>query len=211
MKKNQKITDIQNKNTKRRKIYLDNGLSMETHVDIVLELDLYIGKTITEDIIKLIQEKDELIKAKNDAIRFLSYRPRSQWEITKKLQNNHYQSGIINQTIQWLQEKSLINDRDFSLSWIKDRINKKPLGKIKLRSELYHKGIDKEIIEEVINDFFSKEDDELELAYHLIRQKKSSFLLKQLPFEPRKMIYLLKSRGFSNHIIERIYHELSCQ
>lgn len=209
MKKNQKITDIQlnNKNLKRRIIYLDNDLILEVTDIILAEFDLYIGKYVNEKTINKIQEKELLLKAKKDAIRYLSYRARSEWEICNKLKNKKYPYIIIEETIDWLKEKELINDKSFANSFVKDRINKKPLGKIKLREELYKKGIDKKIAENAISTFFIEEMDEIELARKMINQKMASLKLKRIQFKPNKILNLLKSRGFSYHVIDQIYQE----
>ncbi len=210
MNKNRKITDIKvkNNNIRRRKIYIDNELFIETDDVIVSELDLYIGKDVTDHLIESIQQKEALTKAKNNSIRFLSYRPRSEWEIINKLKNKKYSKGIIEKTIHWLKEKKLINDQEFSLMWIKDRLTNKPMGKLKLRKELYNKGIDRNIVESTINAFFEKEEDELELAYQLVSRKKHSLRLKNIKLEPKNIINLLKNRGFSYHVINHIYDEL---
>lgn len=210
MKKKRKITDIQinKKNIKRRIIYLDNELFIETDDTIVNDLDLYIGKNLTETLIDTIRHEESFLKAKKDSIRFLSYRPRSQWEIENKLKNKKYNTDIIHNTIDWLKDKKLIDDKIFSQMWIKDRINKKPLGKLRLRKELYTKGIDREIIENAINDFFDKEIDELELAYQMIQKKKKSLMLKNIQLEPQKIVSLLRNRGFSYQVVHHIYNEL---
>jgi len=210
MKKNQKITDIQVKKNKinRRKLYIDHELFIEIDDIIISELDLYIGKEVTNELIEKIQQKEALTKAKNDAIRFLSYRPRSEWEISNKLKNKKYPIFIIEETIHWLKEKNLINDRQFSLMWIKDRLTNKPLGKLRIRKELYNKGIDSDIIESTVNSFFKKDEDELELAYQLIERRRNSLRLKNVQLEPQKIINLLKNRGFSYYVINHIYDDL---
>ncbi len=210
MKKNQKITDIQVKknNINRRKLYIDNELFIEIDDVIISELDLYIGKEVTDELIEKIQQKEAFTKAKNDAIRFLSYRPRSEWEISNKLKKKKYPIFIIEETIYWLKEKDLINDRQFAMIWIKDRLTNKPLGKLRIRKELYNKGIDNEVIESTVNVFFKKDEDELELAYQLIERRKNSLRLKNVQLEPQKIINLLKNRGFSYYVINHIYDDL---
>lgn len=210
MKKNQKITDIQVKknNINRRKLYIDNELFIEIDDVIISELDLYIGKEVTNELIEKIQQKEALTKAKNDAIRFLSYRPRSEWEISNKLTKKKYPIFIIEETIYWLKEKKLINDRQFALMWIRDRLTNKPLGKLRIRKELYNKGIDSEVIESTVNSFFKKDEDELELAYQLIERRRNSLRLKNVQLEPQKIINLLKNRGFSYYVINHINDDL---
>jgi len=210
MKKNQKITDIQVKKNSinRRKLYIDNELFIEIDDVVISDLDLYIEKEVTDELIEKIKQKETFTKAKNDAIRFLSYRPRSEWEISNKLKKKKYPIFIIEETIFWLKEKDLINDRQFAMIWIKDRLTNKPLGKLKIRKELYNKGIDSEVIESTVNVFFKKEEDELELAYQLIERRKNSLRLKNVQLEPQKIINLLKNRGFSYYVINHIYDDL---
>lgn len=213
MNKNYQITDIKFKknNLNRAKIYINDEFFIETNYSVIKELDIYIGKTISQHILDTIVRNDMLSKAKNDAIKFLSFRPRSEWEIQKKLQKKKYPSGIIDKAIKWLKDENLINDQEFSQEWIKYQINKKPAGKIKLRNELFKKRISRKIIDNVINTFFKQDEDELELAYKLIKKKERSLQSKKLKLEPHKIISLLKNQGFSKEIIEQVYNEIISQ
>jgi len=181
--------------------------SSEIDSSIISDLDLYIGKTVSQKILDIIQQKSKLLEAKNKAIRFLSYRPRTECEVENKLRDNKYQLNIINDVINWLKYENLIDDREFSILWIKYQINKKPAGKIKLRNELYKKGVKREIIDNVINSFFEQDECELSLAYKLIRKKRSSLQAKNIKLEPQKIINLLRNQGFSNPIIQQVYNE----
>jgi regulatory protein len=207
MNKAHKITDIQ---LKRNivKIYVDNNFFVETESVILSDFDLYIGKDISNEIIDNIRKKEAFRKAKNDVIRFLSYRFRSEWEVVNKLKRKKYSTNTINEIIHWLKEKELINDREFSLMWIKDRMANKPLGKLKIKKELRQKGIKENIIDNVISIFFEKEEDELEIAYQLIERKKHALKLKNIKLEPKYIISMLKNRGFSYSVINNIYDKI---
>jgi len=134
MSNNHKITDIKvNKNNV--KIFLDDEVLVETDSLIVSKLDLFVGKEINDNIVDKLKQEATFAKAKNDVIRFLSYRPRSEWEIYNKLKIKKYSVITIKKIISWLKEKNLINDREFSLMWIKERMANKPLGKLKIKNE----------------------------------------------------------------------------
>jgi regulatory protein len=207
MSNNHKITDIKvNKNNV--KIFLDDEVLVETDSLIVSKLDLFVGKEINDNIVDKLKQEATFAKAKNDVIRFLSYRPRSEWEIYNKLNIKKYSVITIKKIISWLKEKNLINDREFSLMWIKERMANKPLGKLKIKNELRKKGITDSVIENIINDFFEKEVDELELAYQLVESKKNALKLKNIELEPKKIINMLKNRGFSYNVINNIYDDI---
>jgi regulatory protein len=208
MKNNHKITDIQIKRN-NVKIYVDGEFLAESDSLIVSKFDLFIDKDVSDNIIDKLKQKAAFAKAKNDVIRFLSYRPRSEWEICNKLKKKNYSAITIKEIISWLKEKNLVNDREFSLMWIKDRMANKPLGKLKIKNELKKKGIKNSTIENIINIFFEKEVDELKLAYQLVESKKNALKLKNIELEPKKIINMLKNRGFSYNVINNIYDEIT--
>jgi regulatory protein len=208
MRKNQKITDIKLKKN-NVKIYVNDEFLVETDSLIVIKFDLFIGKDVSDNIIGKLKQIESFTKAKNDVIRFLSYRPRSEWEIYNKLKRKKYSGITIKEIINWLKEKNLINDREFSLMWIKDRMASKPLGKLRIKKELRQKGIDDSIIENIINNFFREEIDELKIAYQLVESKKNALKLKNIEIEPKKIINMLKNRGFSYNVINNIYDEIT--
>lgn len=213
MNKNYQVTDIKPKDSSLNslELYIDNEYFADIDYSTIIELNIHIGKVITQQAVEAIRQNVCLTKAKNEAIRFLSYRPRSEWEIRNKLNSKNYQQNIISTVIDWLKEIDLINDREFSFQWIKYLIGKKPAGKIKLKNELYKKGISREIINCVIDLFFSQEEDELELAEQLINKKHNSLLSKNTKLEPSKIIGLLKRQGFSDSVIQKIYYKFTNQ
>lgn len=209
MTKHYQITDIKIKKSNLNivKLYINSELFAEIDYSVIQDLDLHIGETVSEQMLEIIEQNSMLSSAKIEAIRFLSYRPRSEWEIEKKLYNKKYQLNIIKNTINWLKEENLINDRDFAIQWIRYQVGKKPAGRIKLRNELFKKGIDKKIIDSAIDSFFEQYEDELALAKQLIRKKQFSLHSKNIELKPVKIISLLKRQGFSNSVIQRIYEE----
>jgi len=207
MKKNHKITEIQFKRNNIVKIFIDEKIFVETDNIVISNFDLYIGKEVSTEIVEKLRQKGDFSRAKIDVIRFLSYRPRSEREICIKLKRKNYPDITIKQTIAWLLEKNLLNDREFSKMWIKGRMANKPVGKIKIKKELEQKGINSNIIEDVIKNFFEKDTDELEVAHKFIENKRKSLKLKNIKLEPKKAINILKNRGFSYNVINSIYND----
>ncbi len=207
--KNQKslITDINisKKNPNLVEIYIDNQLYGVIDYAAIETLDLHIDRAVPQDILEKINYNSNLSKAKNEALNFLSYRPRSEWEIKNKLYGRKYDSNIITDTIDWLKNRKYINDWEFSLQWIKYIINKKPAGKIKLKNELFKKGIDEDTIHKVIDYFFEHYENEILLAKELIKRKEYSLRSKNMELEPARISRLLKSQGFSSSTIRAIH------
>ncbi|MEI7999562.1 MAG: regulatory protein RecX [Candidatus Omnitrophota bacterium] len=83
------------------------------------------------------------------ALRFLKIRPRSVAELKYKLTQKGFEVQEINQTLQWLQNVELLNDRSFTKAWINYRLAR-PFGFRRIITELKAKGVSDEIIEEAI-------------------------------------------------------------
>jgi len=142
---------------------------------------------------------DLLQKAKNYAFLLLKFRPRSEKEIYQRLKRKKFDTRIIEETLSFLKDKGFIDDNYFAKAWIESRI-KKPLGIRRLRQELSIKGIDKEIIDNQINEI-RKNYSEEQIVQKLFKDR-----LKKIkgidPQKAKKRVYAyLLRRGFSPDII----------
>lgn len=129
----------------------------------------------------------------NRALRFLSFRPRSEKEIQgylKKKQVNEINSQKI---IDKLKEQKFINDEEFAKWWIEQRTLIKPRAWRIIKFELKNKGISEEIIQSLE---FRVQNDE-EVAIKLAGKKISRYknLSKQDAYQ--KLGRYLASKGFS--------------
>lgn len=146
------------------------------------------------------------------ALKLLSFRPRSKKEIYLRLNQLALKKGISHKTIDKvmldLEEKNLINDKEFSKWWIDQRDTFRPKGKRLLKIELRNKGISSETIETITQQQNITSSHEFELALSLA-QKKISKLPKLPPLKLKEKIsnHLL-SRGFSWDTISEVIDTL---
>ncbi|MCB9008642.1 MAG: RecX family transcriptional regulator [Ardenticatenaceae bacterium] len=78
-------------------------------------------------------------KAKNVAIGFIEYRPRSIAETRQHLQKKAYPDDVINRVLQRLEAAELLNDAAFARYWVEQRETFKPRSKMALQMELRKK------------------------------------------------------------------------
>jgi len=90
-----------------------------------------------------------LQKAKNRALNFLSFRPRSIHETRRFLLLKRYSPEIIEKNIAFLIETGFLDDQKFAAWWVDSRCRANPSGPIKLKIELQQKGVSPEIINQV--------------------------------------------------------------
>ncbi|MDK2823096.1 MAG: regulatory protein [Clostridia bacterium] len=143
-----------------------------------------------------------LEKAKNQALKYLSYRPRTVWEVRIYLEKKKYDWEIINQAIDYLKQLSYLDDEQFCRLWIESRIRLKPMGKKRLYAELVQKGISPDLIEQSL---IENINDELELS--LARDLAVNKLIK-IYENKEKIINFLYRRGFAPELIFKVVEEI---
>ncbi len=145
--------------------------------------------------------QDELFeKAQVRAIKFLSFRPRSQKEITDFLIRKGFPKEIISKNIEFLNEQKFINDLDFAKWWITQRQEFKAKSKSIIMRELLIKGVSKEVIKEALKDSL----DDFGVAYALFEKQKHKFKNYKGREYYKKTTSYLQRKGFNWEIIEKI-------
>src|SRR3712207_6451025 len=84
------------------------------------------------------------------AVKFLSYRPRSEKEVRDKMVEKNASSEIIEEVVRLLKEQRFLNDEDFAKWWVEQRTKFHPKSKRVLSLELRRKGISPTLAEEVV-------------------------------------------------------------
>ena len=202
MAKQKTITRIepQKKNPRRRSVFIDGKFAFGVDEEVVSKLGLEKGEGLTEQKIKeiLIQKSEN--EAKEVALRFLSFRRRTEKEVKDKLKKKDFEERTIKSTIDKLKEYDLVNDFEFATAWVKERLAYKPRGKKLLRQELWKKGIKKDIIDQVTEELCQDED---KSASELMEKIKKRYKNLEPKVARRRMLSLLLRRGFSYETASR--------
>ena len=157
---------------------------------------------------------DYFEKFYNSALRFLSYRPRSEKEIRDRLRIRNQESGIKNLTllidrvIEKLKEYKFIDDAEFAKKWIESRLRFKPRSLRLIKFELKRKGVPSEIIESGIMNQESRMGGDLTQAKKLVEKRIGRLrgLDKQEIYQ--KLGRFLASKGFNWDIIKKSIDEV---
>lgn len=205
-----KITALtkQKHNPNRVNVFIDDEFAFG--LAAITAVRLKVGQILTTEEIESIQKEDQFENAKQAAIHFIEYRPRSISEVRQRLQRNGFSEENIDKAIARLEELNLLNDIDFAKYWIEQRETFKPRSQMALRQELLQKGVNRTIIEDII-----QEIDE-EAAARRAAQKQIHRWQK-LPEEQfkHKAIAFLQRRGFQYSIAkettEALWAELTTE
>jgi regulatory protein len=181
----------QKKDPKRVNIYLDGKYAFG--LNGILAAWLEVGQPLTEEKMNSLVLDDGLESSYQKALHFISFRPRSVAEVRKNLAGRDVPEDLIDETIQHLQNNSVLDDAKFALDWVANRKEFRPRSHLALRMELRQKGIPEEIINKVLEETI---DDE---SLALLAARKYEHRLEGLnEFEFRKKISaILARKGFS--------------
>jgi regulatory protein len=198
-----KITALtrQKRNPDRVNVYLDDefafGLATMTAVS------LRVGQTLSPTEIERLKGADLEEKAKNVAIRYIEYRPRSIAETHQHLQKKEYPDDVIERVVQRLADVDLLNDAAFVRYWVEQRETFKPRSKMALQMELRQKGIERALIETAVAAI-----DEMAAATQAAETKARRWHnLPELDFK-KKLGGFLQRRGFGYDIVREVTEAL---
>jgi regulatory protein len=137
------------------------------------------------------------------ALKFLSYRPRSEKELQDSLIRRKAPPEIREKIIELLKEQHFLNDEEFTRWWIEQRTTFKPRSKRAVSMELKQKGIAQEIITKYLVETEETAVNDLEQALRLTQKKirKYAHLDRQEIYQ--KLGGALARKGFSWDIIKR--------
>ena len=149
------ITRIERQEGRKGRYHLyiqgfDSPLSI--HEDVLVRLRLSKGMEINLAEIEEILDLEEQTKVKQAALRYLSYRPRTEQELDRYLEQAGFEKHHREVVIAELSNLGYIDDRQFAAQWIKSRREIKGYGNLRLRQELQQKGIASEMIEELLQE-----------------------------------------------------------
>lgn len=203
-----RITQIepQKKNEGRVNVYLDGAFAFGLDEEVVLRHHLHEDDEITEHMIDDILLAEERTRAKEKALRLLSYRSRSVEELKKRLRERNFSERTVDRVIQDFLRVGLLDDKKFASSYVHSRMTQRPIGKRLLKRELLDKGIAHELAEEAVEEVYGVRS-ELEVATDLIQSRIRHYKGEEKKKAQKKLSDFLLRRGFNWDVITTVLQE----
>lgn len=195
-----KITKIekQKNNLKRYSVFIDDEFAFGIDEVDLLYYKLSENTQIDETKYNFILENVIYNKAKNKAVKYISYQPRTEKEVTEKLKECEYSDDIIFRVIETMKKYNYINDKEYAKNFLTSKLNLKGYGIFKISFDLKQKGISDDIINDIIeNTELNENKRALEVLEKKLRGKKISDYK-----EKQKLYNFLLRRGFSYDVIK---------
>ena len=192
---------FQKRNKNRVNVYLDGQFAFG--LTAIEAAHLRVGQTLSDDDVARLRMQDEVERAYERALNYLSYRPRSEAEVRRNLRKKNVEDEIIKTVVERLTRAGLLNDREFARYWVENRLQFNPRGARALRHELWEKGVPAPIIADTLVDF----DEEAAARKAAEAGARRLAHLEPRDFRRRLGAYLAR-RGFSYAVIEPLLEEM---
>lgn len=187
------------KNPSMYRVFLEGNINFCLPKKRIAALNLSEGVDIEPDRVEYILSTEVYAAAKSSAVNFLALKLRTSYEIEQKLCELGYEQDTIERVIDNLKEIDYIDDYKYAVKFLTEKTKLNPKSIKMLSIELSNRGIARDIINKVLEEFDVDEDS---VALELLKKRYS----KYTSFDEKiinKMRSFLASRGFSYQQVSR--------
>jgi len=155
-----RITKIEKQkgHPERRNIYADGSFLLGASAETLIRHRLRIGDEIEPAALRSLLQTEELLNAKRTALRYLSYRPRTEREVRHKLREQDFPDHEISTTIDDLKRARLLDDEAFARMYVRDALALRPSGKLLLKRKMLLLGVARPLVDHVLDEAFAGVD-----------------------------------------------------
>ncbi|HEY7751222.1 MAG TPA: regulatory protein RecX [Ignavibacteriaceae bacterium] len=204
-----RIERIVKKNRKDVTVQLDNSESLILSLEVFLKSGLKKNDEISEDRFSSLITENIKYHVRQRALRLLARRQYSRVELKLKLLQKDYQPKLIEDALNELSDKGILDDHKFASVFIEEKLRTKNWGKRKLKSELIKKGVHEKIISKVLCELLAETDLSVNAQTIAIKKLKS---LKYRNYDKKtlkqKISSFLVARGYDFEIVNEITNNL---
>ena len=200
-----KIIDIQvqKRRKNRRSIFLDDGSVFGISEDVFFSIPVQIGDTLTDRKLDNILVADNQQKILDYALNLLSYRMRSKVELMQRLKRKKFNEDGIYSVMEKLETKGYVDDQKFAGAFAREKVRRKLIGPMALRSEFSVHMLDPDILEYTLKKTYD-EFPEHTLMDQLLKKRRVP-MNKLLDITEKKYaVNTLRNKGFSWDRIQEI-------
>jgi regulatory protein len=182
--------ETQQRHAERVNVFLDGEFAFGLAVITAQQAGLHVGSELSQTEVATLLAEDLYQKALARALVLLGYRPRSEDEVRRRLVRAKFEPDLVDRVVAKLRADGLLDDREFARYWAENRSAFNPRGARLISQELRQKGVEREAIDEVLEE--TVDDDSAALVagrkkakqlagleYRDFRQKLGNFLARR--------------------------------
>ena len=208
-----------------RQLFFDGVPFVVLHAALVENFGLRIGLEIEAEVIEKLIAADEVMRAKNYALRLLrealnndsddemeDSRPETKSktytksEMKRRLTREGFSEEAVETAIEELIDSGHIRDRKYAENWVIRRQKSNPRGKTLLKHELLDKGVDRETAEQVVAQVAA--EDEAILALQIAQKRVKQYQRLPVHVAKRRLHGFLARRGFGSEVVRHVLEQI---
>ena len=190
----------------RFNIFLDGKYSFSAAEQTVAEFVLLKGQELSEEQIVAIKQFDADAKATNIVANYLSYEPRTVFEVLQYLNKHGIDNESAQAAVSQMTEMGFLDDTKYAQLLVRQNLRMGTDGPLSISNKLKQKGIDPEIIDNTLAEI--ADDKWLDAGKRVLKSMKSKVgKLSQREME-RKMTTKLLNHGFSGALASAIIGQM---
>ncbi|GEL05860.1 recombination regulator RecX [Rummeliibacillus sp. G93] len=202
------ITKIsaQKRNQERYNIFLNEEYAFSVDEGILIQYGLTKGKVLDSLTVEEIAFDDEIQRAFNRSLSYLSYQMRSEHEVRQKLKGLEFGDAVIQEALQKLKKLGFLNDESYSRALVETKKKTAKKGPRAIKMDLKKRGIEENLQQRVLDEF--SEDEQAKIAKQLAEKVVRSEHRKTPVQIKQKIQDLLLRKGYSYSICERVIEQV---
>ena len=179
---------VQKNNKERYNIYVDEEFLLGVAEQTLLKFQLAKGEKITAPLLRKLQREEGRFEVKSYMLKLLGRRDHARKELFTKAIRKDYPKEVIENVLDELQEKDLLDEAAFAEKFASDKSRLNKWGPAKIKAHLFKKGISKSVAEQSIQKAF--EDSDLEKTFlNLVLKRKRRFLREEDRRKRKKKVF----------------------
>lgn len=201
-----KIQSIKKVGSNKYYLIFENNEKITTYDEVILKYNLLYKHEVDSSFVKTIIQETSYYDIYLKIVKYISIRLRSEFEIKKYMEKFHLAEVQKQQLLEKLKQAGLLNDKNFTIAFISDKLHLSTMGPLKIKKELLKHQINSKIIEEEISKI--DEEEVFDKLYKLVvkkieaNKKYSSYILKQ------KLLLYFKDLGYETTMIDQCFYEI---
>ena len=199
-----KINKIKKLSNDKYKIELDNGDKITTYEDVLIEENILYKKEIDNELLNTINNKNDYYKIYNKTLKYIMTKIRSEKEINIYLDKQNIEEKDKEKIIKRLKDNGMLNDNNYYVSYISDRIRLSNDGPNKIKNELVSHNIEESKINEELDKYKELIYEKLEKLINkkIKTNKDSEYIMKQ------KLTTYFINLGYEKSMIDEILNNI---
>ncbi|WP_313583689.1 regulatory protein RecX [Lacrimispora sp.] len=183
---------------RRSKVILDEDFTLVLYRGEIRKFGIEEGKLLSEETYQEILNEVLFKRARERVLFLLKSSDKTEQELRRKLKDGGYPNEAADYAIEFLKEHNFINDENYGRRYVE--FNSERKSQRQIQYELQKKGLDKEVIQEILRE--QPVDEEAQIRAYV---NKKRIKAEEMDFKERgKMMAALGRRGFSYDAISRV-------